>query len=30
MTAGILMYSTFLSPKEGITGYAFGLSLIHI
>ena len=24
MTAGILMYSTFLSPKEGITGYAFG------
>lgn len=24
MTAGILMYSTFLSPKEGIIGYAFG------
>ena len=25
MTAGILMYSTFLSPAEGITGYSFGL-----
>ena len=24
MTAGILMYSTFLSPAEGVTGYAFG------
>lgn len=24
MTSGILMYSTFLSPAEGITGYAFG------
>lgn len=24
MIAGILMYSTFLSPAEGITGYAFG------
>lgn len=24
MTAGILMYSTFLSPAEGITGYSFG------
>jgi len=24
MTAGILMYSTFLSPAEGITGYHFG------
>ncbi len=25
MTAGILMYSTFLSPAEGVTGYSFGL-----
>lgn len=25
MIAGILMYSTFLSPAEGITGYDFGL-----
>lgn len=25
MTAGILMYSTFLSPAEGVTGYDFGL-----
>ena len=25
MTAGILMYSTFLSPAEGISGYHFGL-----
>ncbi|MDY4969713.1 MAG: glucose PTS transporter subunit IIA [Lachnospiraceae bacterium] len=25
MIAGILMYSTFLSPGEGITGYDFGL-----
>lgn len=25
MIAGILMYSTFLSPAEGITGYSFGL-----
>lgn len=25
MTAGILMYSTFLSPAEGIKGYSFGL-----
>ena len=24
MIAGILMYSTFLSPAEGITGYQFG------
>lgn len=24
MTAGILMYSTFLSPAEGVTGYSFG------
>lgn len=24
MTAGILMYSTFLSPAEGVTGYTFG------
>lgn len=24
MTAGILMYSTFMSPAEGVTGYAFG------
>lgn len=24
MTAGILMYSTFLSPAEGISGYSFG------
>ncbi|MEY8355567.1 glucose PTS transporter subunit IIA [Lachnospiraceae bacterium 54-53] len=28
MTAGILMYSTFLSPAEGITGYQFGLFAI--
>ena len=28
MTAGILMYSTFLSPSEGITGYQFGLFTI--
>lgn len=28
MTAGILMYSTFLSPAEGITGYQFGLFTI--
>ena len=25
MIAGILMYSTFLSPAEGVTGYSFGL-----
>lgn len=25
MTAGILMYSTFLSPAKGVTGYDFGL-----
>lgn len=25
MTAGILMYSTFLSPDKGVTGYNFGL-----
>lgn len=25
MTAGILMYSTFLSPAEGVTGYDFSL-----
>lgn len=25
MTAGILMYSTFLTPAEGISGYNFGL-----
>lgn len=25
MTAGILMYSTFLSPAEGVKGYSFGL-----
>lgn len=24
MTAGILMYATFMSPAEGVTGYAFG------
>lgn len=24
MTAGILMYSTFMSPAEGVTSYAFG------
>ena len=24
MTAGILMYSTFLNPAEGVTGYTFG------
>lgn len=28
MIAGILMYSTFLSPAEGITGYHFGLFTI--
>lgn len=28
MTAGILMYSTFLSPAEGIGGYSFGLFTI--
>lgn len=28
MTAGILMYSTFLSPAEGISGYNFGLFTI--
>lgn len=28
MTAGILMYSTFLSPAEGITSYAFGFITI--
>ena len=28
MIAGILMYSTFLSPAEGVTSYAFGI--IHI
>lgn len=28
MIAGILMYSTFLSPAEGVTGYAFGI--VHI
>ncbi len=25
MTAGILMYATFLTPAEGVTGYDFGL-----
>lgn len=28
MVAGILMYATFLSPAEGITGYQFGPILI--
>lgn len=28
MTAGILMYSTFLSPAAGVTGYSFGLFTI--
>lgn len=28
MTAGILMYSTFASPAEGVTGYSFGLFTI--
>lgn len=28
MTAGILMYSTFLSPAEGVTGYQFGFFAI--
>ena len=28
MIAGILMYSTFLSPAEGVTGYTFGFFTI--
>lgn len=28
MIAGILMYSTFMSPAEGVTGYSFGLFTI--